>query len=157
TPAGVVSANTVGFSADKIPMYTVTTDAAGITSIVEGRPQNLPTFGDLSKSAAGGGTIILTADEARAPIIEVTGALPNDTTIVFPAVKRSWIINNNTSGAFTLTCKVNGQTGIVAQQGRRSIIYCDGTDIRPALTDFAQTMRHTVWVPAAAMVARLTG
>jgi hypothetical protein len=133
TVAGVVSTNIVGFSADKIPLYQITTDAGGITAIVDKRSANLPTFGYIQKSLAAGGTIVLTADEARAEMIEFTGVLPNNTNVEFPNVKRMWLIRNSCTGSFSITPKVNGQAGAAmpaSTQGKRMLIYGDGTDIR---------------------------
>lgn len=130
TAAGVVSANIVGFSADKIPLYQIVTDAGGLTTITDKRPDNLAIFGMVSKSAAAGGTITLTADECRAPAIQLTGALPNDTSIVFPNVKRTWVILNSTTGNFTLTAKVSGQPGTEIYQGRATLCVGNGTDVQ---------------------------
>jgi len=137
TAAGVVSDNAAGFSADKIPMAEVVTAAGAITGVTDRRATGRAIFGMLSKSVAAGGTIVLTAAEARAPIIEFTGALPNNTTIEFPNVKRDWIIHNNTSVAFTLTCKVAAQTGVAVTQGKRLLVYGNGADIVKGHTDLS--------------------
>jgi hypothetical protein len=131
--AGVVSANIVGFSADKIPMYQITTDAGGITAIVDKRADNLPPFGYLNKNVAGNLNIVLSADEARAITIEISGALTGNIDLVFPNVKRMWILRNSTTGNFSVTPKVAGQAGAVlpaSTQGKRMLVYGDGADIR---------------------------
>lgn len=138
TPAGVVSANIVGFSVDKIPMAQIATDAAGITSITEKRADS-PLLGMVSKSIAAGGSITLTADEARAPILELTGAPASSVTLNFPNLKRSWIVRGNWTGAVGVTAKVSGQPGIGLEQGGDVVIYGNGTDIRmtnPRQSDF---------------------
>lgn len=90
----------------------------------------------LSKSAASGGTITLTTSEAGNRIIELTGALPNNTSIVLPLkLGAIWTIYNGTSGDFTLTIKGATGTGVVVQQGRRMDVYCDGTNIMPCVSD----------------------
>jgi hypothetical protein len=133
--AGVVSANVVGFSANKVPLYEVTTDGAGITTITERRAHNLPLYGKLTINVAGGaGNTVLTADQARAPIIEFTGLLTGNRTIELPTIKRAWIVHNNTTGAFTLQCKTNAGVGPVIQQGTRSVVYGDGVDIVDAMS-----------------------
>lgn len=130
TLAGVVSANTTAFSADKIPLALVTTDASGITSISDRRADNYPVFGALSLSVAGGTDVNLTADQARAPILILTGALTGNINVNFPNVKREWIVRNDTTGAFSLTARVIGQTGASLFQGSGTIVYGDGTDIK---------------------------
>jgi hypothetical protein len=135
THAGVVSANVVGFSADKIPLYEAVTDAAGITSITERRASNHAVYGKLAKAVGGGaGTTVLTTAEARAPIIEFTGVLTGNRIIELPTIKRAWIVHNNTTGAFTLQCKTNAGVGPVIQQGTRSVVYGDGVDIMDAMS-----------------------
>jgi hypothetical protein len=127
--AGTVSVNTTAFTAGNIPLYLVTTDSSGITGITDERQDTFPFYGLQSISAAGGGTITLSAAQARAEIIEFTGALPGATTIVFPNVKRIWIVNNKTTGASALTAKVTGQTGVVLVPSGPAVIYGNGTDI----------------------------
>lgn len=143
TAAGAVSFNITGFDADKIPMLQVTTDAGGITAVTDRRGINVSTFGAISKSLAAGGTIVLSADEARAPIINFTGALPGATTVEFPNIKRPWIIRNSTTGGFDVTCKVNGQPGFTLQAAGESHIYGNGTDVRMVLSDALIALQST--------------
>ena len=136
TPAGAVSFNTTGFDADKIALHQVTTDAGGITAVTDKRSANQSVYGASSKSlAAASGTVTLTADEARSPIIELTGAAAGAVDLVFPNVKRNWIIRNNTSGGFNITAKVSGQTGTVLPGAGEEMVYGNGTDIRPVVSD----------------------
>jgi hypothetical protein len=132
TTAGLVTANVVGFSADKVPLHQIVADATGISSIADKRAANDVTHGLLQKNVAAGGAIVLTADEARAPIIEFQGALPNNTTITFPNIKRGWVLRNNTTGQFTLTVKVAGQVGVQLPTGETPI-YGNGVDVRPSV------------------------
>jgi hypothetical protein len=62
--------------------------------------------------------------------IDVTGALTSNAIIEVPAVPWEWTINNGTTGAYTVTVKVNGQTGRTVKQGYRRVLACDGTDVR---------------------------
>jgi hypothetical protein len=131
TAAGVVSANQVGFSADKIPLYQIVTDATGISTIADKRTPQTVAFGGIQKSLAAGGTIILTADEARARMIEFTGVMPGNTIVEFPNVKRDWLLRNSTSGG-AVTVRVNGQPG--TQIGTNETpVYGNGTDIRASV------------------------
>jgi len=132
TAAGVVSANTSGFSADKIPLHVVVADGTGITSISDRRAENFPDLGALSKSVAGSSNVTLTADEARPLILILTGVLTGNIDVVFPNIKRSWFVSNTTTGAFAITCKVSGQPGTLLSQGSTSVLYGNGTDILAA-------------------------
>lgn len=90
-----------------------------------------------SKSVAGGaGTTVLTQDEQRCDILEFTGALTGARVIEVDATVWNWsAVYNNTTGAFPLTLKVTGQTGIAVSQGKRLAAYCDGTDVRVSQND----------------------
>lgn len=136
TAAGVVSANVVGFSVDKIPMAQVVTDAIAITTITDKRAANQRTQGLVSVSIAGGaGTQVLTADQVRAPIIVLTGAVSGDRAIEFPNIKRDWVVVNSTTGSGAVTPKVTGQTGVAITRGRSMVVYGNGTDIASAVSD----------------------
>lgn len=87
----------------------------------------------LSKSVAGGaGTTVLTQDEQRRHVLEFTGALTGNRILEVDATPWQWVVYNNTSGAFTVTVRVTGQTGVVVPQGRRALLACDGVDVRAA-------------------------
>jgi len=136
--AGVVSTNTVGFSASKYPIAEISTNATVITSFTDRRISNRPQVGRLVKSVAGGaGNTILTAAEVRNDILEFTGALTGNRTIEVPAIARVWIVLNNTTGAFSLTVKTAAGQGLAVTQGKRAILTCDGVDVLSALSDFA--------------------
>lgn len=129
TRAGVVSKNTTGFSAGRIPLYTVVTGASSITSYSDQRLTNPRRTGRLSKSVAGGANVTLTAAEARNEILELTGALTANINVIVPTVADQWVVYNNTTGAFTLTVKTAAGTGIAVQQGKRAILYGDETNV----------------------------
>jgi hypothetical protein len=83
--------------------------------------------------ATTGGTTTLTSnnftsDEARAAILEVTGTLASNATIRIPAVSKLYVVDNSTSGSFTVTVEVSGGTGAVVTQGEVWQVKCDGTD-----------------------------
>jgi hypothetical protein len=68
----------------------------------------------------------------QAKIIEVTSSVSLTATRNFflPNVSAyQWIVYNNTTGAQSLTFVVSGQTGVTVANGKRAIVYCNGTDI----------------------------
>lgn len=138
TAAGVVSANTLGFSADKFPIAEVVTDAGSITGYTDRRNVNSMLMpGMLSLSVAGGaGTTVLTAAEWANDILHFTGALTGNRIIEVPAaVSRPKVIGNATTGAFSLTVKTNAGTGKAVTQGKRGAVFCDGTNVELAADD----------------------
>lgn len=87
--------------------------------------------GILSKSVAGSANVDLTQTETENGILLFTGALTGNIE-VHPVQSRSgyvWSIFNNTTGAFTLTFKPSGATGIVIPRGVCTRVYFDGTNV----------------------------
>lgn len=62
------------------------------------------------------------------------GTLTSNMVVYIPATVQQYWLANDTTGAFTLTVKVAGQTGVTINQGSRAICYCDGTDLLDADT-----------------------
>lgn len=83
----------------------------------------------LTKAVGGSANINLTDDESRAKILEFTGVLTGNINVIVATITQSWIVKNGTTGAFTLTVKTSGGTGIVVATGKRAILYCDGTNV----------------------------
>lgn len=57
------------------------------------------------------------------------GTLTFNMVVEVPATIQQYWISNDTSGAYSLTVKVAGQTGVVIAQNSRAICYCNGTDV----------------------------
>lgn len=102
------------------PNVTIATGFDNFDAAVAGR---------LSKSVAGSSNVTLTTTEARNAILEFTGVLTGSINVIVPTKARKYIVYNNTSGAFTLTVKTSGGTGIAVTQGTRSWLYCDATNV----------------------------
>lgn len=129
TRAGVVSTNTTGYTAGRIPLYTVVTGASSITSHTDQRQTWFRLGSRLSKSVAGGVDVTLTAAEARNDILEFTGTLTASINVIVPTVVTQWTVANLTSGAFTLTVKTAAGSGPTVDQNGRAILYCDGVNV----------------------------
>lgn len=122
--------------------------ASGTRKLRCGMPASLAFPRLLSKSVAGSSDVTLTQDEQRRKVLVLTGALTGNISVIVDATVWDWTIYNNTTGSYTLTVKVSGQTGVAVVQGKRTMVYCDGTDVRPGLTDFAAVAQ----MPAGAML-----
>jgi hypothetical protein len=128
TRAGVVSKNTTGFTAGRIPLYKIVTGAATITSYEDWRIMPVPTSGRLALAMTDANTP-LTADQARNTILELIGTLTAQRNIVLPLDAQQWTVFNNTTGGFGLQFIGATGTGIVVAAGKRAIIYSDGTNV----------------------------
>jgi hypothetical protein len=87
------------------------------------------------KSVAGSVDVTLSASEAQARILEFTGVIGAAINVIVPTAVWDWIVFNNTTGAFTLTVKTSGGTGIVVASTKRACLYCDNTNVVRATAD----------------------
>ena len=68
------------------------------------------------------GTVTLTAGQAACPIINVTGALSGNVTLIFPSwAIRPWTVINNTTGGFSVICQAGGSHTVIVAQGGSTV------------------------------------
>lgn len=88
--------------------------------------------GDVTIATTGGTTTLTSAngatDQSRMRVIRLTGALVSNSIIRAPAVEKWYIVINDCTGAFTTTFGISGGVHATIPQGRRTIVYLDGTD-----------------------------
>jgi hypothetical protein len=76
------------------------------------------------------GTVTLTRDNVKDALHRITGVLVGNVVIEVPATEpKTYDWKNETTGAFTVTVKVTGQTGVVIAQGETKRLRCNGTDV----------------------------
>jgi len=74
--------------------------------------------------------VTLTQTQAAKEIIILSGVLTANLNLIFPTWTKRWLVINNCTGAFTVTCKTSTGTGVSIYSGSQSaIIYGDGTNI----------------------------
>jgi hypothetical protein len=83
---------------------------------------NVAGSGDYTLSTANGAE-----DEARQAILVLTGLLTGNRNIIVPSSPKNYTVINNTTGAFTVTLKQSGGSGVVIPQGSPSITVCTST------------------------------
>jgi len=133
TRAGVVSKNTTGFTPGSIPLYTAVTGASSVTSYTDNRAWVRPA-GVAQRSAIVMGSdanITLSQAQAVAAILSVTSSVSLTTTrnVVVPLAAQQWTVYNGTTGAQSLQFIGPSGTGITVANGKRAILYADGTNI----------------------------
>ncbi|MFN3652363.1 MAG: hypothetical protein ACK47B_22535 [Armatimonadota bacterium] len=90
----------------------------------------------LAKSVGGGADVALSAAEAEAEVLELTGTLTANIAVIVPAwTGKRWLVRNGTTGAFTLTVRTAAGAGVTVGQGRRALVYGDGADVLRATLD----------------------
>jgi hypothetical protein len=62
------------------------------------------------------------------------GVLTANMVVYIPPTFQQYWISNDTSGGYSITVKVAGQTGVPIANGARAICYCNGTDLIDADT-----------------------
>ncbi len=77
-------------------------------------------------NVAGNTDVTLSQTNALNLVHNLTGLLTGSINYIFPAsAGRLVIVNNATSGAFTITVKQSGGTGVVVPQGQRQLVLLD--------------------------------
>ena len=68
---------------------------------------------------------------ARALVLNATssGSLTATRELVVPTIEKQYIVQNNTSGAQSITVKTTAGTGITIPNGRKAHLYVDGTNV----------------------------
>ena len=118
------------------PTAPTATDGTNTTQIASTAFVQSAVGGYLSKSITGG-TVTLTDAEASNPVLGFSGTLTSNATVVLPAsIKRLWAIYNATSGAYTVTVKLTSGTGVTVAQGKRNLVYTDGSNVYDGFNDF---------------------
>jgi len=157
TRAGVVSKNTTGFTAGSIPLYTIVTGVSTVTSYTDHRITNIPLTGRLSKSVAGSGSVTLTSAEAANQVLNFTGILTGNKTVVVPNGPQVWHVFNNTTGSFSLTIKTSAGTGIDVVQTKAVTLEADGTNVVTCNTDTAALGAQPLDATLTALAGLATG
>lgn len=73
--------------------------------------------------------VTLTPLQAGRPLIIISGLLTANLNLVFPNYIKTWSVVNNTTGAFSVTCKTAAGTGVTVAQASAAEIYGDGVNI----------------------------
>ncbi len=133
TRAGVVSKSTTGFTAGSIPLYTAVTGTSSVTSYTDNRAWVLPA-GVAQRSAIVMGSdsnITLSQAQAVSSILSVTSSVSLTATrnVVVPLATQQWTVFNGTTGSQSLQFIGSSGTGITVANGKRAMIYSDGTNV----------------------------
>lgn len=85
-----------------------------------------------AKAVAGAANVTLLIDEARQAVQRFIGALTGNITITFPGLAAenaglTWLVENATTGAFTLSVANAGGTALQIPQGQRVSVLWNGT------------------------------
>jgi len=146
TVAPLNNANLTGTPTAPTPALGDSTTKISTTAFVQGTVNGLATI-----NVAGAANVALTAVQAGNGILVFTGALTANIAVIVPALSKTLIVENLTSGAFTLTVKTAAGTGIAITQGKTQEVFCDGTNVLLSSSDFVNmALTGTPTAPTAA-------
>lgn len=102
--------------------------------------------GTVSFSLAAG-SVVLSASQAQNLSYTLTGLLVGNVTVTWPAVGGFYIVDNQTTGAFTVTLlSVGGGTTVLAPQGFVTFIWANSAapnDMKPVMTSVTGALNIT--------------
>lgn len=116
---------------------TAATPAAGddSTALATTAAVHAAAGGVTSINVAGNSNVTLTAAQWGVKVIILTGVLTGNINVIFPTRGDHWVVINLTTGAFSVTCKTAGGSGIAVTQSKARGLVGDGVNIVVAEND----------------------
>lgn len=131
TPSGTDTIDTAATQQLQLTesLVIVSNGVDGYSTFAYGR-SNTFAYTQLAKTVTGG-TTTLTAVEYANVVQEYYGALLSNQIIVLPSTVQIYYLNNQTTGAFSLTFKTSavGAATVTVAQGQTLTVVCDGTNV----------------------------
>jgi hypothetical protein len=131
TPSGTDTIDSVASQQLQLTesLVVVSNGIDGYSTFAYGR-SNAFAYTQLAKTVTGG-TTTLTAVEYANVVQEYYGALTSNQIIVLPSTVQIYYLNNQTTGAFSLTFKTSavGAATVTVAQGQTLTVVCDGTNV----------------------------
>jgi hypothetical protein len=98
--------------------------------------QSIAGYSSITLNATTGATLTFSngaLSDGKNFVLNLTGTITTNVTVTIPAgiTNKVYVIRNSTTGAFTVTVKVSGQTGVVfsATDKGTKLLYVNGTDV----------------------------
>jgi hypothetical protein len=88
--------------------------------------------------------VTLTPAQYGKPIIVLSGVLTANLNLIFPNIVEDWAVDNNCTGAYTVTCKTAAGTGVAIPAGTTASIYSDGVNVYALYTYGTGTVTQIV-------------
>jgi len=142
TRAGTVSANTTGFTAGQIPLFTVVTSAGAQADPTDFRIWVEPAWvgSVLRKAWTSDANLTLTAAEARARRLILTGSGPTTTRDLLVPQYYDAFVRNEISGSPQISIRVRlagspSGSGVTIASGYGAFVFADDDDVIRASAD----------------------
>jgi len=103
-------------------------------------------YGATSIAGLTNANVTLTPAQAAKGTLRLAGTLTGNIQIIFPIWLKDWIVINNCTGAFSVTCKTAAGSGVVVSQGGGAqIVIGDGTNLTAPLQASGRLLRTLVY------------
>lgn len=86
-------------------------------------------YGSVTISGLSGSGLTLTSLQAAKARIILTGTLTSNINMTVPAWNKTWTIDNQCSGNFSVTVKTPTGSGVAITNGTKALVYGDGTNV----------------------------
>ena len=96
-------------------------------------------FSYLEIDVSGTGDYTLSSAELGYSAYRLNGTLTGNRNVIVPATVAQYLVNNKTTGAFTLTVKTAAGTGIAVATNEAKLLYADGTNVVDGATSGIST------------------
>lgn len=126
----------------------VSNGSTGFNTYAYGRSSSFA-FTQLAQVVTGG-TLTLSAAQGANIIQEYTGALVSNQIVVLPSTVQLYSLQNNTTGAYTLTFQTAGIGSTVnVGQGQTALVVCDGTNVYSTTSNTSSSFTSATLAPGA--------
>jgi hypothetical protein len=126
----------------------VSNGSTGFNTYAYGRSSSFA-FTQLAQVVTGG-TLTLSAAQGANIIQEYTGVLVSNQIVVLPSTVQLYSLQNNTTGAYTLTFKTAGIGSTVnVGQGQTALVVCDGTNVYSTTSNTSSSFTSATLAPGA--------
>jgi hypothetical protein len=133
---GTLTKVTSQFTPGKAPQYTLYVGATTVNSYIDHRMHDVTGTGKGFKVVAmTDANYTMTAEDARARILEFTGTLTTSRQVVMPTTERDYALYNNTTGGHQLDFKTSGGSGTIIAAAKHAMVYCNSASIQRLSAD----------------------
>lgn len=88
---------------------------------------------------------------ARCAVLNVTGALTANRNLVVPTITKSYVIQNNTTGGFSVVVKTSAGSGITVPAGQTRLVYANGTNVVEGINSTGNLAVNGTLIPTGAV------
>lgn len=89
-------------------------------------------FGNVQTVSLSSTDVTLNTAQTQVNFIKLTGVLSANVNVIFPAIGRTYFVQNATTGNFTASLKIGSGTAVIVPQGTANFYTLDAADVFPS-------------------------